>query len=163
MDHTLGLENVDDSLNINQRTAFSVCKLGSKLGGFFWVDAYLSGIRTCSRVISCRLTYDILKEHDIVGLVTDLCGIWKNLVELASFRKCSHDLSGNICTQVNAEGKVQVMWSHNITQLLGAVKLVLLHPFLQKMLSVLGENRPNKLKGFVLVESSLIQKHAKVL
>lgn len=39
LDLALGLEDVDNTFNINQRTSLMVCQLSSKLGGLFGIDA----------------------------------------------------------------------------------------------------------------------------
>ena len=126
------------------------------------------GSRTLQKDIDLEKTgsknvLTVLQQLDVVWLIANLRCVGQDLVELASLRESSNNFAGNICTQVDAESKVQVVWSNDIAQLLRAVKLVFLHPFLQKVLSVLCKNGSDKFESFVLVECSLIQEHAKVL
>ncbi|GKT40436.1 uncharacterized protein ColSpa_00617 [Colletotrichum spaethianum] len=124
LDHALGLENVDDSLNVNQRTALVVGQSRSELRSLLRVD-----------------TNNVLEKLNVVGLVANLGGVGQDLIELASLSKASNDLVGNVGLNVHGKGHVQVVGPHKVTEPLRWRELVLLLPLLEQVETVLGKNR----------------------
>src|SRR5690606_30799688 len=114
---------VHNALNINEGATLVVRQRRGKLRALLGVYAN-----------------DVLKKLDIVGLVASLGSVWQDLIELTRLGIASDDFVGHVRLEVDAESHVDVMRPHHITQLLGAVKLVLLEPLLQEVLAALCED-----------------------
>ncbi|PNY29194.1 Uncharacterized protein TCAP_00893 [Tolypocladium capitatum] len=146
LDHALRLENVTDTLKVDQRALLAIGQGGSKLGALLRVDAD-----------------DVLQELDVVRLVAGLGRVGQNLVKLPGLGEASDDLLGHIGLEVDGECHVDIIRSHHVTQLLRAIQLAFLEPLLQQVLSVLLEDGLGELDGLVSVQHTLVEKHAEVL
>lgn len=62
-------------------------------------------------------TYNVLQQHDIVWLVSNLGRVRQDLVKLAGFRKSRNDLGRYICAKIDAEGEIEIMRPNDITKL----------------------------------------------
>ncbi|CAI6082879.1 unnamed protein product [Clonostachys chloroleuca] len=146
LDHTLRLENIANSLQVDQRTPFVVSQGSGKCSSLLWV---------CSN--------DVLEKLDKIGLIATLSTVGKNLIELPSLSEASNDLVGNVGLEIDCKSHVHIIWSNHITELLRAIQLLLLEPLLKQVLAVLGQNRLGKLDRLVRIQSTLVEKHTEVL
>ena len=146
LDHALRLEDVADTLKVNQRSLLAVGQSGSELSTLLGVGAN-----------------DVLQQLDVIRLVAGLGSIRQDLVELTSLGETSNDLLGNIGLEVDRQGHVHIVRANHVTKLLGAVQLVLLEPLLQEVFSVLLQNWLCKFDRLVAVQSTLVEEHTEVL
>lgn len=94
------------SLNVHHRPILIVNKLCSKLRALLRIGAH-----------------DVLQKTYVVGRVSNFLRIQYNLVCLSSFRKTGDDFIWDICAQVNAECKSEIVEANDVTKLLAAGKL----------------------------------------
>ncbi|GJC99267.1 hypothetical protein ColKHC_08093 [Colletotrichum higginsianum] len=106
LDHALGLENVNDPLDVDQRTTLVVSQGCGKLSALFRVD-----------------TDNVLEKLDVVRLVASLGGVRQDLVELAGLGKASNDLVGDVGLDVHGESHVQIVGPYQVETVLGENRL----------------------------------------
>mmetsp|Transcript_10474 Transcript_10474/g.36145 ORF Transcript_10474/g.36145 Transcript_10474/m.36145 type:complete len:1393 (-) Transcript_10474:82-4260(-) len=105
-----------------------------------------------------------LHDVHVVRLVANLAAVLDELLELSPLGKGSHNLLGGVGLEVDLEGKVGVSGGlDKVSQGLVALELVLVHPVLQKLLLVLGQDEPSQLQALQRVELALGEEGAKVL
>lgn len=85
LNHILRHENIDDALDVDQRTALIVHELGGELGAL---------VRVCA--------HDVLQKADVVGVEADFVGVEQDLVRLAGLGEAGDDLVRDVCAEVDA-------------------------------------------------------------
>lgn len=84
LNHVLRHEDIDDSLQIDQRTRFII-------------DELTCEFRCLVRVGSC----EVLEEGSVVGRVVYLFRVKEDLVELSKLGERGYNLVGDICSEVD--------------------------------------------------------------
>ena len=102
------------------------------------------------------LPHDIPEQEDVVRCVPDLLGVEDNLLELSCLSETLDDLHGDVSPQIDGEGQGGVSGLDDVTQLFGALQLVLFQPLLQQLLASLLEDGAAQLQRLVLVELALV-------
>ena len=146
LNHVLGQENIHDPVKVNKSTTLLIGELSSKLGTLLGVDPH-----------------DVLEELSVIRLVAYLLGVGQNLVELASLSESSDNLVGDVGLEVDVQSQTHVVWSDDVSKLLGGLQFLFVHPLLQQMLAVLLQDGSDKLHTLVTVQGTLIEQHTEVL
>mmetsp|Transcript_98646 Transcript_98646/g.299391 ORF Transcript_98646/g.299391 Transcript_98646/m.299391 type:complete len:702 (-) Transcript_98646:1272-3377(-) len=140
-------EDLHDLLQVDERVAV-------------WaVQQALREVRRALRV--CR--DHALQQGRVIGLVADLLHVGHDGVELALRDEAADDLLVHPGPQVDGEREARLQGLHDVPQLLGALKLVLLQPLLHELPAVLLHHRPRELDGLQGVQLAVFQQRGEVV
>mmetsp|Transcript_15000 Transcript_15000/g.32474 ORF Transcript_15000/g.32474 Transcript_15000/m.32474 type:complete len:358 (+) Transcript_15000:3542-4615(+) len=141
-----GEKGLGGSLNINQ---------WSSLG----TDQTLSQIQSTLRVVEQELT-----EHGrIVHRVSHRRRVGNNLVVLPTLHEALDSLGMTLAPQIHTQSHCSIVRHDQITQRLGAMKLIILQPLLHQLRPSLLQHRLGQLNTLLLIQLDILQQGREVL
>lgn len=143
----LGHEDINNTSNVNLRL-FATLSVAESLG------KSQSTLRVGQD--------DALQQVHPVWRVSNLVGVWLDLIELLGLDETFNNLGGGVGFQMDGQSQVGVNSLDNISKFFGALQLVLVQPVLKQILVSLLQHWLGQFDGLDSVQLTLLQESLEV-
>mmetsp|Transcript_30328 Transcript_30328/g.70761 ORF Transcript_30328/g.70761 Transcript_30328/m.70761 type:complete len:477 (+) Transcript_30328:3188-4618(+) len=138
-------EHLDDCIDVDERALLAGEQVLGKVCSSFWAR--------CNHVS---------QQCGVVCLESNLLHIRDDLVVLAKLNKAVDGLLVRVCPEIDGQCKLHLHGEHNVTELLSALKLVLLEPLLHELSATLLHHRAHELHGLNCVQLAILEQGGEV-